>query len=166
MQIDRAATAMATPALVGMLVGLLAAVSAGEHHWRPTCTIERGDAPKCIRHSQPVNCTRNADNKRPTGNGAFALDDEHAYEYLLDRGLASELGRFFGSGTSVTEFGAGKGCYTDALVDAGVKARGYEGAEGIETLTHNFVTRADLTTPLHVSRSQWGFAVRARSYEL
>lgn len=141
------------------LLLLVAAVDEHEHRsWRPTCTIERGAAdrpPKCIRHSQPVNCTRNADNKRPTGNGAFALDDEHAYEYLLDRGLASELARFFGSGTSVTEFGAGKGCYTDALLDAGVKARGYEGADGIEALTRSFVTRADLTTPLHVSRSQW-----------
>ena len=140
--------------------------SAAEHRWRPTCTVERGNsngnAPVCMRHGQPVNCTRNADNKRPTGNGAFALDDEHAYEYLLDRGLAAALGTFFlaegrkqGAAATVTEFGAGKGCYTDALLDAGVHARGYEGADGIEALTRGFVARADLTTPLHVSRSQW-----------
>lgn len=92
------------------------------------------------------------DGARPSSTGAYGIDDTHPY--LIDRGLVRGLVNFFGT-DSVTEFGAGKGCYTDALRIAGVPARGFEGAEGIQHLTHGFIQHADLTTELELGLRDW-----------
>ena len=61
---------------------------------------------------------------------------------------------FFGT-DDVNEFGAGKGCYTDALRIAGVNVHGFEGARNISKLTDGFIRHADLTTELSLERRDW-----------
>ena len=83
----------------------------------------------------------------PGATGAWVLTD--AYVYFLDRGLASEVATQL-AGSSVIEFGAGKGCYSGALIDSEnlTSVRAYDGAPGIGTLSHGLVKQADLTADL------------------
>lgn len=85
------------------------------HGFHPLCMAGFGPPMLCVHgHHTLTNCTHDrapASSVHATSNGAWVLDD--CQPYLLDRGLADGLARFFG--THVIEFGAGKGCYTDAL---------------------------------------------------
>ena len=72
----------------------------------------------------------------------------------VSQGLASGLARFFGN-ASVNEFGAGMGCYTDALRSAGVRIRGFDGADHISDITRYLVSRADLTKRFQKGRRDW-----------
>ena len=81
--------------------------------------------------------------------GAWSLSA--AYLYVLDLGLADALASTL-SGRSVVELGAGKGCYTAWLRAAGVDARGFDGAPGVDRLTGGLVQQADLTLPLRLER--------------
>ena len=76
--------------------------------------------------------------------------------YKLDRGLASALARFF-AGSSVIEFGAGHGCYSDVLRRAGrnISVRPFDGAPGVGAATRGFVRHADLSRPLRYGPSDW-----------
>jgi len=58
-------------------------------------------------------------------------------------------------GGSVLEFGAGKGCYTAALLRRGVPTRAYDGSPQVAAMTHGLVESADLTVPLRLGPSDW-----------
>jgi hypothetical protein len=91
-----------------------------------------------------VRCPEGGQNT-PDASGGWRLND--AYTYKLDRMLVNEYVRIF-DGATVTELGAGKGCYTAALLASGrvrsVKA--FDGALNIHQLTGGLVEFADLST--------------------
>jgi len=120
------------------------------HHWHPLCTAEDGP-PRLCTHGRKliVNCTLpgvgGAERVKVGNNGAWLLDETQPY--LIDRGLVQGLVKFFGSANStVVEFGAGQGCYSDALTIHGVASQPFEGAANVRQITHGFVRMADLTT--------------------
>ena len=82
------------------------------------------------------------------------------YMYFLDLGLAAGLSRFFRA-KRVTEVGAGLGCYTAALRDAGISIRGYDGMPGVARRTGGLVRRADMVEDLsgRLPRSDWVLAL-------
>ena len=128
-----------------------AALHAHAHHWHPLCTAEDGPPRVCTRGPKlNVNCSlpARAFDKRVgvTKNGAWSLDEMQTY--VIDRGLVSGLVRFFGREKStVVEFGAGIGCYSDALRLRGVPSFAFEGAANVVQLTRGSVRLADLTMP-------------------
>lgn len=130
--------------------------------WHPTCLAELAHSPPstCVRGSRTFNCTftwKEFLDAQPHLGSSGAWESNGTTPYLLDRGLASALSRFFGPSASVVEFGAGKGCYTDALRTAGTaNAQAFEGAPQIEDVTHGFVRHADLSTSgLSVGLADW-----------
>lgn len=142
------------------MLALLSCASPAQHY-HPTCTAEFGPPTVCVHGKRVIhNCTRAADTTRPSKTGAWVLDDTQPY--LIDRGLVRGLVKFFRE-DSVTEFGAGKGCYTDALRTAGVRARGFEGAEGVTNLTGGFIQQADLTGVLALGRRDWVLCLEVRT---
>jgi len=62
---------------------------------------------------------------------------------MLDLGLVASLRTLFGN-ASVVEFGAGTGCYADALIRSGVQVAAFDGAPGISDVTEGLVRHADL----------------------
>ena len=94
---------------------------------------------RCPRHGQNV----------PDDSGGWTLNE--AYTYKLDRRVLREYTRLF-AGATVTELGAGKGCYTKALLATKrVKAvRAFDGARNIASLTDGLVQFADLSKPGHL----------------
>ena len=130
--------------------------------WHPTCLAELAHKPPstCVHGPRTFNCTYTwADflRSQPHLGASGAWESKGTTPYLLDRGLATALARFFGASASVVEFGAGKGCYTDALRTAGLtKVQAFEGAPQIEHVTHGFVRHADLSkTGLRVGPADW-----------
>ena len=123
-------------------------------HFHPVCYADPGPPAVCTHGKRViVNCTR-TDHTRPSRTGAWVLDETQPY--LIDRGLVRGLVQWLPKGDSVIEFGAGKGCYTDALGLAGVSVRGFEGAKGVAKLTRGLIQEADLTAAhLDLGRSDW-----------
>jgi hypothetical protein len=112
------------------------------------------DRHHCLRGDKLFRCAE-VPHKNVTSSGAWSLG-KAAHLYKIDRGLAAGLARLFGSDSSVADFGAGIGCYVDALRVAGVRdARAFEGAQDIDKITRGAVRRADLSTELHFGRSDW-----------
>lgn len=148
--------------------------------FHPLCVAEFGPPPVCVRGKRTIhNCsdalareseansigetasvsdaaapsTKFIDREhRPSKTGAYTAVSTQVY--LIDRGLVRGLVELFGT-DGVNEFGAGKGCYTDALRTAGVAARGFEGAEGVQLKTEGVIAHADLTTALDLGRRDW-----------
>lgn len=87
-----------------------------------------------------MSCARGS--ARPSSTGAWRLSGR--YVYMLDLGLVASLRTLFGN-ASVVEFGAGTGCYADALIRSGVQVAAFDGAPGISDVTEGLVRHADLT---------------------
>ena len=122
---------------------------------RDLCTIQGGPVFECTRSARE-------DTLRPGTTGAWTLDETEPY--YLDLPLVHALGRFFGE-SSVIEFGSGKGCYCDALLNSGVFVRGYEGASNVEALTHGLVRHADLTSPrLQLGAADWALCLEVAEH--
>jgi hypothetical protein len=127
--------------------------------YHPVCTVSIGnsttDSVCAVQAGATFRCTRAFDTRDMThasDTGAWVLDE--AQPYFIDLGLVRGLVKFFGQGTRVNEFGAGKGCYTDALIASGVRVRAFEGAANVESLTRGLVRRADLTTRLQLGHCE------------
>jgi hypothetical protein len=140
-------------------------------HWHPTCVSSlpgRGGARNCLRGDQISQCAPSKQHggtiefQSVTGTGAWSYDSE--YTYRIDLGLMRGLARFFGNGTSVNEFGAGMGCYTDALRREGIRVRAYEGAPGIANITQGLVRQADLTTTLDTPTRAWSLCLEVAEH--
>ena len=129
--------------------------------YEPLCQINGPPSrPRCEQGGVPAACPqRSSDSAKPTGTGAWALADD--YVYYMDRGLVGALVKLL-SGRSVVELGAGRGCYTRALLRHGVAASGYDGAPDIVRQTRGLIGRADLTTEL----GTLGCADYAMSFEV
>ena len=89
-----------------------------------------------------------------TDTGAW--DPKEDYVYYLDRGLLNRLGVLL-AGSTVVEFGAGRGCYSDGLLAGGrhTKVTPYDGAPNVHNLTGGFIAHADLTHRLRLGRANW-----------
>lgn len=81
-------------------------------------------------------------------------ETEANYVYYLDLRLADELVHFF-KDASVTELGAGHGCYTEYLASRNVSIRAFDGSPGIGNRTRNLVQTADLSRNLSLGKSDW-----------
>lgn len=118
----------------------------------------------CSRRSMTL-ANRGGDRRGPSkaerraslASGAYDLstDTSRSSSYYIDLRLVGSLARFFRerNAESVMEFGAGHGCYSDALRLRGISTRAYEGANNIEALTQGLVRHADLTKPLQLGAS-------------
>ena len=108
----------------------------------PTCKVEvRGS--NCSRRGLYVPCPgghSGCEDCNISSTGAWS--PPATYSYFLDIGLATGLSVFF-RGKRVIEFGAGLGCYTSALRDAGVSIRGFDGMRGVSRRTDGLVRHAD-----------------------
>eukprot|EP00966_Prymnesium_polylepis_P158771 3669804-Prymnesium_polylepis.1 len=159
---------------------LRAILPAADAHWRPVCTTSccnaqlwprdgkycrRCDDRRCMQGERAVACCTTekdagtlAKGAKKTERGGWQL--QASYTYFLDRGLAGELSKLV-AGHSVVELGAGMGCYTGALRDAGRRGagphdmRGFDGAPGVAELSEGLVGEADLTTRLALGASDW-----------
>ena len=137
-----------------------------KHHWLPTCVTSTGRTGRmCLRGKELSRCAQSthggtSEFQNVTVTGAWSFESD--YMYHIDLGLMRGLARFF-NGTTVNEFGAGQGCYTDALRREGIGIRAYEGANGIADITHGLVRQADLTTPLDLGRRDWVLCLEVRA---
>ena len=113
-----------------------------------------------MRGNDTVACPANVDRTRhdgakPTASGAWKIDAP-TYTYFMDRGLVAALVKLFGPSSSVLELGAGKGCYTEALLRAGQPSvRAIDGAPGVADMTGGLVHTADLTQELRLGAADW-----------
>ena len=127
--------------------------------FRPTCRL--GDTTTCVRGEERFSCSRVAGGGSaiPLSTGAWRLSVH--YIYLIDLGLVGALLQLFGSGAAVIEFGAGMGCYADALRSRGVRVTAFDGAPHIREQTHGSVGHADLTSDLTatVGSAEWVMAL-------
>lgn len=128
----------------------------------PVCQVAPG---RCVqgalldRHLQlqvneipcPSGMTHSHAAAPPTSSGAWNTSSD--YVYLLDIGLAKELALLFAQRT-VTEFGAGKGCYTATLRRYGIDIEGYDGLPET-TGQSEFMHVADLTEYLELPMADW-----------
>jgi hypothetical protein len=112
---------------------------------RPMCHITN-DGHICQHWQEVGNCSRRSGGAKPTANGSWSL--RGFYVYNLDVGLVGAITRIVGN-HSVLELGAGTGCYTSALLDAGVRVdAAYDGVANVHEVTGGLVQHADLTTNL------------------
>lgn len=152
-----------------MLILSAVAAQRPQPTFHPLCVAELGPPPVCMHGKRTIHNCSNAlardntvgestpgtvidRNHRPSVSGAYTAVATQMY--LIDRGLVRGLVEFFGT-DSVNEFGAGRGCYTDALRTAGVAARGFEGGVGIQIKTEGTIAHADLTAALDLGRRDW-----------
>jgi hypothetical protein len=115
----------------------------------PICQVTFGKA-ECARGGLPIACPAQVDQVRhdtpATESGAWLLAP--TYTYFLDRGLAAELTKLF-AGASVTELGAGKGCYAAELRrspprhpgESRIAVRAFDGAPNVASITGGLVQR-------------------------
>ena len=96
---------------------------------------------------QPTVCPRKPLARANSTTGTWQINE--AYAYTLDRGLLAGMLPLFGVGSSILELGAGKGCYTVALLATGKfrSVHSFDGAPNISALTRGLVEQADLTAP-------------------
>ena len=89
--------------------------------------------------------------KGGNGHGGWKLSHSQAC-YFLDLGLVRAMTRMMGRGSSLTELGAGFGCYTAmwARASANVVAA-VDGLLGVTRLTRGRVVEWDLVCPLHAT---------------
>lgn len=130
--------------------------SGGRSIVEPICQVTFGRS-VCRRGGIDVPCPEKVDQVRhdttASETGAWLLSP--TYTYFLDRGLAGALTKLF-AGSSVTELGAGKGCYAAELrrappARAGasrIAVRAFDGAPNVAQMTGGLVRRADLTRSL------------------
>lgn len=80
------------------------------------------------------------------------------YKYYIDPGLASGLTTLVGVGGSVSEIGAGKGCYSWEMRKAGIDVHAYDGVPNVHSLTGGLVSNGNVCNSslvLHLARSDW-----------
>ena len=120
-----------------------------------------------MRGKKAVGCPINIKGERRTNRSVISQprvtetgfwDLPLDYVYYLDLSLTAALATFFrGEDADVVEFGAGLGCYTHGLADAGIDVRGFDGLPDIAKRTGGLVRSADLSTDvsLAVGSSSW-----------
>lgn len=92
--------------------------------------------------------------------GAWTMGAD--YHYYIDPGLASGLARLVGVGGSVSEIGAGKGCYSWELRKAGIDIHAYDGVPNVFSLTGGMVRNANIcnaSSGMHLAKSDWTFCM-------
>ena len=131
----------------------------------PICRVHTSE--HCMRGTAAIRCPINIKGQRRTNRSSISQptvtetgfwDLPSDYVYYLDRSLAAALARFFHEEEAdVVEFGAGLGCYTHALADAGITVRGFDGLAAIAKRTGGLVRSADLATDVSqtVGNSSW-----------
>jgi hypothetical protein len=132
----------------------------------PRCKRVGCNQRKCVRGLHHVQCSTGEKRggtqlkgAKVTKSGAWKL--EKSYTYFLDQGLVQAMVLLFnssGSTPTVLELGAGMGCYTNALREAGMQARGFDGAPNVGELTSNLVGHADLTKSQKLGNADWVFS--------
>eukprot|EP00966_Prymnesium_polylepis_P319347 7375820-Prymnesium_polylepis.1 len=75
----------------------------------------------CSQRGESVDCLLGGSARPGGASGEWQLDG--GYMYALDLRLAAALAALF-NGSTVVEFGAGEGCYTERLRAAGVAVVG------------------------------------------
>mmetsp|Transcript_24290 Transcript_24290/g.75713 ORF Transcript_24290/g.75713 Transcript_24290/m.75713 type:complete len:304 (+) Transcript_24290:8-919(+) len=171
--------ANAIPAAIPRLPPVVS--DADDHIFLPLCNVDR-DRKLCVRGGQvafpcgakrrtaPFNASRtwttsaNAAVQRRlmelgiSSTGAWEVSP--GYTYYLDLSLTHAIAGIVRNDTattapqaSVTEFGAGKGCYKHALAREGLLSFAYEGAANIELITYGVVKHLDLTDPNSVGKA-------------
>lgn len=119
----------------------------------PIC---RTNKTACAKRGAPWQCTHGHAHPSASKGGAWTL--AAGYTYALDLKLATALSALF-AGSTVVEFGAGEGCYTERLRAFGVNVIGaFDGAPGIGPRTSGLVEHANLVSNLteaHVPRAGW-----------
>ena len=80
--------------------------------------------------------------------------DTMTHLYRVDTKLAAALGSLF-AGRSLVEFGAGSGCYAEALRRHGVDVQAFDGMPGLEQQTDGLVKTADLTQTQELGAADW-----------
>lgn len=78
--------------------------------------------------------------------------------YYLDLGFARGIFDLVGNRSSVTEYGAGMGCYTAELQRLGIAVRGFDGMPNVTQMTGCLVNHLDLSNANNINRiepSDW-----------
>lgn len=119
-------------------------------HLAPLCQVGNG---RCAQRGVIVGCST-AKKKLVHATATGFWETEANYVYYLDLRLADELVHFF-KDASVTEFGAGHGCYTEYLASRNVSIRAFDGSPDIANRTQNLVQTADLSRNLSLGKSDW-----------
>eukprot|EP00307_Rebecca_sp_RCC1486_P012987 CAMPEP_0119434012 /NCGR_PEP_ID=MMETSP1335-20130426/50455_1 /TAXON_ID=259385 /ORGANISM="Chrysoculter rhomboideus, Strain RCC1486" /LENGTH=155 /DNA_ID=CAMNT_0007459863 /DNA_START=486 /DNA_END=953 /DNA_ORIENTATION=- len=111
----------------------------------PTCLLGTGNkSANCAHGSNTIPC-QPGPTPAISSSGSWNLHED--YKYYLDRGLAAGIGRLVGAGGSISEFGAGKGCYTYAFRSMGISVAAYDGSPQAGALTGGLVHTLDMTSP-------------------
>ena len=116
----------------------------------PLCQVGSG---RCVQRGVILSCST-AKKKLVHATNTGYWETDATYVYYLDLRLAEALAQFL-KDASVTEFGAGHGCYTDFLASRNVSIRAFDGSPEIGNRTQNLVRTADLSRNLSLGKSDW-----------